>query len=159
MRTRLGWLQRAAIIIFCMAISTDVALADGIRVELSNAKDVIRILIVNSSNRVINVNTRLANGLDIGWWEVYFEVYDVKGHEMDFTAKAIIGPPEKSDWRDLRPGEIIGREIPLDRLEFSYDLKAGSYDVRAVYMIKNEAGEILQSYRSNFIKIAIRPQK
>jgi len=137
----------------CLLCSPVYASDDKLGVELSNKEGSIRVVVLNASNQKINLDSRLANGPNLGLWPIYFDVHDAHGRSMDFIAK--IGPGSELDRRDLLPGNLIGIEIPLCILAAEYGLKRGIYNFSAAYNLTSTNGTVLHAYRSNVLAVTI----
>jgi hypothetical protein len=153
MRNLVSALLRLTISGCCTVGLTSLAIADGLKVELSSSQGSIRVIVINTSSHNIRVNTRLAEGPNFDLWDLYFDVRDLRGQKKEYSMKATIDPPQESDWRDLWPHHFIGTQISLDWLGEEYDLDKGPYDITADYHLTSNDGRILQEYRSNTVRV------
>lgn len=145
----------AAVLLSAFLGAGAAAAADDLRIELDNAPGALRLLVVNTADHGVMVNTRLAYGPDVPLWEISLDVRDAQGRTKPFTSLPQIGPPQDSDWRYLPGHKIVGTEISLDRIGADYALDAGTYEAIASYRLVGKDGTVLKLYRSNKLRFAI----
>jgi hypothetical protein len=146
--------------IACSSLSFVTAAAGGLDVELSHPRDFIRVVVVNTSNQSLRVSRKLAEAPQPDMSDLYFDVRDMHGRRIEYSMKVGGGfLPEESDWLDLGGDDLIGRQIPVEWLAEEYDLDKGTYSVAAIYAITSADGRVLQSYRSNTLRVVIETNR
>ncbi len=145
----------SATFLCCLTDAPADTATEEIQVELSTSPDSLIVTLMNESHQSIRVNKRLSNGPDIEPWELNIEVRDMRGQKKDFAAKIEYSFPQKSDWLDLGPQKIVGREISLERIGLYFGLDKGSYDVTASYRTISDDGGVVHTYRSNTVRIKL----
>jgi hypothetical protein len=93
-----------------------------------------RVVLLNRGGCPVWVNRRLAVNhpfSPLHLREVDFLIRDAFGRVAEFVAKVRIGLPQREDFIELSPGEVVGRSIDVSSY---YDLEAGeAYDAQAIY--------------------------
>jgi hypothetical protein len=91
------------------------------------------ISLVNTGNSPIVVNRRFVINPLLG--ELKFKITNDSGaHQLAVMQNVL--PPTDSDFIVLRPGDLVGRMMSLDMIYWSYNLKNGCYNIRAIYEYK-----------------------
>lgn len=109
--------------------------AQDLTLELSFNGGNIRVIVANAGTRPIPVTKAFSYGVPPAPVDLRFEIRDGKGRVLDYLdhQNTIPIPIPKTEWVLLRPGRIVGRNIPLSKLAISYGLRRGKYTIKAIY--------------------------
>jgi len=120
--------------LFGAVLSFDMkAEAQDLTLELSFNEGNIRVIVANIGTRPIPVTKIFSYGVPPASVDLRFEIRDAKGRVLDYLDHQNTIPIPQTEWVLLRPGQIVGRNIPLSKIAISYGLRRGKYTIKAIY--------------------------
>ncbi|WP_444893999.1 hypothetical protein ACJJIE_06465 [Microbulbifer sp. TRSA001] len=150
-------MKKELLLVFCVLFFSGGVLGDSeMRLFLENVDSKLRIYVINEGVREIYFNKRFAVGPTGGPNEIVLHILDQEGSPFPFDAKIRLRSAGKKDYVFLAPGDLVGREYPIDNLITYYSLQPGSYSLRAFYGNQHAEPEELSRVKLESNAITLR---
>ena len=158
-RRSIGWLAGILLLCACAAQAMDVRIVtrpdEGVRLDLYVRAHDLRIVLANDTNQPVTVSRRFLLDAATGVGDISLDVVDAAGRHREFSAKINGGLPEKGDFVTLSPGQLVGSDVVLDDVRAYYQLKRGTYTVRATCKLQGAEGEAPHAVTSDPVRLSI----
>lgn len=100
----------------------------------------INVKLANTGEEAVLVNARLGVSRPRRGGDVFFDIKDSTGKDVEFTARVNIGKPAAADFKQLEPGQAVERTVDLATY-FALGNASGPLRIVATYANQYEAPE------------------